>query len=471
LRRAWQKLKITACKYPEILLPCVFVLVACFVSVHLLYNSYTSSAFDLGIFTEVLKNTLNGMPLYSGIEGFNHLAIHFSPILFLLVPFYWLVPDPQMLLVIQAISLGVGGYLVYYIAKYYKLSSNICLLMEVLYFINPLIWGMITFDFHEVCFAPPLLLIMMIGMIQKRWILFTVGLVLSLTIKEDIVVTIGALGVSLFLFDYLKTRKINKISIVMIVSAVLTVGLAIFVSDKLSDGHSPHILDFINLRYSNADTGVSILNRMGNFVNYRSFLLALAYLAPLSFLPMLSIKWTIPALVILAISMASMWGGQHNMINQYPAGAIAYLFLATIITLSKGIKMRNTMIMICVIASVILITSPLGRINLAAFPTAQDLAIDKVISNIPNGASVTANNIVFPHLVSRTNACLPKFYTEGVANSSETSELGFPYRDTEYVVITEVLHQNEWEDDIKDELNKKYILIVAIDGTELYKLK
>jgi uncharacterized membrane protein len=210
---------------------------------------------------------------------------------------------------------------------------------------------------------------------------------------------------------------------------------------------------------------------LGNFFNYWSLLLFLAYLAPLGFLPLKSIKWAIPGLFILGMSLASRWGGQHNMINQYPAGAIPFLFIAAIITLSKGFKMRENLVMLCLVASMIVIISPLSRTILASFPNVRTEALDKVIREIPDGSSVTANNVVFPHLIARTNAYLPKFYTEGISINTETSEIGFPNRDTEYVVITDVLYQNNWEKDIQTELNFKYSIVADIGGTQLYKLK
>jgi uncharacterized membrane protein len=196
-------------KYPEVLIVFLFTVVACFCSIHLLYDCYRASSFDLGIFTEGIKNTLLGNPLYSNMIGFNQLASHFSPILFLVVPFYWLYPHPQTLLIIQAISLGFGGYLVYCLANYYKLSKKLCLFIEVLYFISPLVWGMVSFDFHEACFAPPFLLLMIIGMLQKKWWLFGVGLVFSLMVKEDIILIVAVFGFVLLVTNYFKNKKIE----------------------------------------------------------------------------------------------------------------------------------------------------------------------------------------------------------------------------------------------------------------------
>ena len=84
--------------------------------------------------------------------------------------------------------------------------------MQFLFYISPLTWGMILFDFHEACFTPLCLMILIIGILQKRKWLFIIGLISSLLIKEDVVMTLGILGLTLFLLDYFKKKQINKLN-------------------------------------------------------------------------------------------------------------------------------------------------------------------------------------------------------------------------------------------------------------------
>jgi uncharacterized membrane protein len=72
----------------------------------LMYYSYNTYAFDLGAFTQTLKYTLQGQLLWHPSIGVSELAHHFSPILLVLVPIYWLFPYAQTLLVVQGIILG-----------------------------------------------------------------------------------------------------------------------------------------------------------------------------------------------------------------------------------------------------------------------------------------------------------------------------------------------------------------------------
>src|SRR5260370_32418053 len=78
------------------------------------YVHFGANGFDLGIQDqtvwgysrlEIIPNTVLGVP--------NLLGDHFSPILMVLAPFYWLWPSAATLLVAQAVLLAVAGIPIY----------------------------------------------------------------------------------------------------------------------------------------------------------------------------------------------------------------------------------------------------------------------------------------------------------------------------------------------------------------------
>ena len=177
-----------------IVIALLYAAVTMYITIHLIHDSYHSTAYDLGLFTQELKYTLQGKILYSPAIGGSQFAYHFSPVLLLLVPIYWLFPHAQMLLVVQGLLLAFGGYLIYIISREYNFSHRAGLILEGLYFINPLVWGVALFDFHEVAFAIPALLIMFLGMKKKNWFFIILGLILALSTKEDVVVAVVSSG-------------------------------------------------------------------------------------------------------------------------------------------------------------------------------------------------------------------------------------------------------------------------------------
>jgi len=77
-------------------------------------NSYY---YDLGIMDQVVYNTSQGrfleMTNPTFLKNMSRLAIHFDPILAVFAPFYWLWPDFKILLIGQALIVGLGGLVIF----------------------------------------------------------------------------------------------------------------------------------------------------------------------------------------------------------------------------------------------------------------------------------------------------------------------------------------------------------------------
>ena len=116
---------------------------------------------------------------------------------------------------------------------------------------------------------------------------------------------------------------------------------------------------------------------------------------------------------------------------------------------------------------------PTSRIREAAWPGPHEKAINRVIALVPDGATITANNSIFPHLCCRTDAYLPMLLDQYTPIQLD-AEWGFPHRETEYVIVDWKYKQGHmggyWEDVIADELKEKYQLVAEIDGVKLYRL-
>ena len=464
---------------PAILLAVIFAGVFSFLSVYLIYNSYGSGALDLGLFVQMMKNTLHGQIMVLSATGYSQFATHFSPILFLAVPFYWLFPYTQTLLVLQSILIGGAGFLIFYIARYFKLNSGWSLFVELLFFVSPLVWGVALFDFHEVAFALPLLLLMIIGLLKKSWWLFGIGLFLSLLIKEDISATVVVFGFSVLMFTYFKQKRLSRIAVVMVVSGVISLAVGLWISKIVSHG-SPIVLRYVtptgrgSLRYDyfNMPLSQAFYKLAENVLSGWSILLVLYYLLPLFFLPLGALEWVIPALFVLASDVLSTCYQQHCQLNHYSAGAIPFLFVATIITLSKTkwqTIIGKTKPYVTVGVSITLVALSIlmsflveNRGNLLRVPTLHDKTVDNVISQIPIGSTVTSCDNIEPHLIAKYDAYLcPEPNAGGLI-------YGTPFYNTDYVIIDDRIVENTgWEVTIRNDSD--YTLIYQLDGCQLYQ--
>lgn len=470
-----------------LLIMAIYIAITLYIAIHLLHDTYNTYAFDLGLFTQSLKYTLQGSLLWQTPTGGSELAHHFSPILLLLVPLYKGFPYPQMLLVVQTLILGLSGYLVYLLAKDFNYSNRTALIIEILFFVNPLVWGVALFDFHPVAFAIPGILLMFLGMRRKRWILFAIGLIIALTSREDAIFVVGVFGVTKFIYDYWKTRKIERITLVIIASSIIVTAAAVATSTAFSNGHSPLILSYFTNRYTYVEQSLweGIVVAMQTFFSSGSILLFCGYLVPLGCLPLLSLKWAIPGLFVMLSGMFSSYWGQHDALLQYTAPAIPFMFMAFIDALPRfekdarvqDIVRKTNGRMKFYALSLLLITAlsiiSVGRLELARLPNAHDEAIEQVLAAIPDDATVTVNNNIFSHICARTDAYLPRLLDKetGIIDG----DWGYPDRDTEYVVVDSMHMQlstgGYWEIAIMRQIDEKYDLILNIDGTRLYRLR
>src|SRR5262245_41393785 len=89
-------------------------LAAAFVAAYSLYGLFRhwhfgSSAYDLGIFDQAIWHLSRFEAPSSTVRGFsNLLGDHFSPILVVLAPLYWIAPAPEALIVAQAVLLAAS---------------------------------------------------------------------------------------------------------------------------------------------------------------------------------------------------------------------------------------------------------------------------------------------------------------------------------------------------------------------------
>ena len=154
-----------------------------------------STGYDLGIFTQIVKSYSEFTAPFSALKGpeYNALGDHFHPILILLAPIYKVLPSAYTLLVCQAALIAVSLIPLMRWA-YETRGQKFSYWVGISYGAS---WGLIeliTFDFHEVAFAVPLLAFSLCAAGRKNWracIAWSIPLVL---VKEDLGLTVAAIG-------------------------------------------------------------------------------------------------------------------------------------------------------------------------------------------------------------------------------------------------------------------------------------
>lgn len=68
--------------------------------------TFATHALDLGYYVQLVWNLARGAGPYVSLPEMHAWGDHLSPIMYLFVPAYWLVPGPMVLLVAQSVALG-----------------------------------------------------------------------------------------------------------------------------------------------------------------------------------------------------------------------------------------------------------------------------------------------------------------------------------------------------------------------------
>ena len=125
------------------------------------HRTFGSGRFDLGNMTQAVWSTAHGDFLsVTDVHGeqISRLGSHFDPILAALAPLWWVWPDPELLLVVQAIAVASGAIPVYWLARKHFDAEWPAAALAVAYLAYPPVQWLTMSDFHPVALACPLLL-------------------------------------------------------------------------------------------------------------------------------------------------------------------------------------------------------------------------------------------------------------------------------------------------------------------------
>jgi uncharacterized membrane protein len=200
------------------------------------FYSFSAYAWDLGIFDQSLWTTVHaGRFFYSTVEQFLNptgvfFGIHFSPILFLILPFYSLHSSPFTLLVLQSFVLGLGAVPLYFFAKRVLNVRTTAVVFSLVYLFYPPLQGINWFDFHLQSFLPLFFFCTIYFLSEKKWFHYFGCLFLSLMVAENVpifVLFIAIYGFWLFRKEFVNSIRERAMIETRIIIPILTAVLAL----------------------------------------------------------------------------------------------------------------------------------------------------------------------------------------------------------------------------------------------------
>ena len=157
-------------------------------------------SFDLGIFEQAIRAYAHLQAPIVDLEGAGHnfLGDHWSPAIAVFAPFYRLFPTPVTLLVGQAAVIAVAVVPITR-AGMRHLGRWSGVAVGLAFGMSYGIQTAVNFDVHEVCLAVPLLAFALEALLVRRWTAVAAWAAPLVLVKEDLGLTIAALGLVLVL--------------------------------------------------------------------------------------------------------------------------------------------------------------------------------------------------------------------------------------------------------------------------------
>ena len=301
---------------------------------HILFQS---SAFDLGIYDQVVYLMSQGQPPISSFLGFHHLGNHTALSVYPLALLYKIYPTVHWLFAVQAVSLALGALPTWYLARQAGLKEAQATAMAVVYLLYPLIFNVNIFDFHPEVMAVPVILgaILAARAGQTAW--FCCAMIFVLGCKDALSLTVAAMGVWLLVFE--KRRVCGAIAIIAGVAWFLIVTQVII---PMFSGTEAAAVE----RYSYL--GNSVLDIAKNLLFKPNLLLGKVFsLDTLEYLALLSapVIWglsprhltpLVAAIPALTLNILADYPYQRDLLHQYSLQVLPFLLLAVISTLAAG---------------------------------------------------------------------------------------------------------------------------------------
>lgn len=317
--------------------------------------SFSVPTFDFGIFAQMFHSMrTTGLPITT-VErdgALSHFAVHVSPIYYLLLPFYMIVPTPATLQVLQAAVLASAVIPLYLIAKRHGLPPFVRTMLCALLLLYPAYAGGTSYDIHENAFLTPLILWLFYGIDRRNAPLTAVFALLTMMVKEDAAVYVAVIALWLLLRGLLHRRSKWELSTgaLLLLSAVAYFFAATAYLANSGDGVMTY--RYKNFMYDGSSSLVTVIKAVllspmkavFECVDKEKLEFIGLTLLPLAGIPLLTRRYERFILLIpyILVNLMSDYQYQHDIFFQYTYGSTACLIYLVTVNLAdiKDQKMR-----------------------------------------------------------------------------------------------------------------------------------
>ncbi len=380
-------------------------------------------SYDFGIFSQMFHNMkTTGLPMTT-LErdgALSHFQVHVSPIYYLLLPFYALVPRPETLQVLQAAVLASSVIPLWKIGTLKNLSGLAKTLLCALLLFYPAFSGGASYDLHENCFLAPLILWLMYGLEKGSVPITAVSAVLTLCVKEDAPVYVAVAGLYWLVKSLLERQENFKKNLIVSLSLIFGALVWFWGATAYLTAFGDGVMSY---RYENFmfDGGNSLLTvikavllnplkALYECVDKEKLEFISRTMLPLLGLPLLTRRFERYILLIpyVLVNLMSDYTYQHDIFFQYTFGSTAFLFYLVAVNVGKWqipwAKIGALAVGVLLAAtSFFQVVYPQGKqmVDLYKDYEAYYSGIAQALDTIPDDVSVAATTFYTVHLSDR----------------------------------------------------------------------
>lgn len=449
------------------------------------YYAFNSFAWDFGNYHQALWTTLNGGKLFYftpelyQIPSGSFFGLHFSPILFLLLPVYAAYQTPGTLFVFQSFIIALGALPLYWFTRDSLKSRLAAVGFSAVYLLYPPLQGANWFDFHTQAFLPLFFFSAIYCLKKEKAMLYFAFIILALAVAESVpivVLFIGFYALWIYRKAFLQTIKQKTVSdkriLIPFVTIVLALSYLIF-ARWIKSTFFPIDPRFSTFYYASdfwrvlGVAGDPILMPLQIVTNPSRAFQALTFDANLKLIfillifgPVLFLSFRSSIVIItlgwLGPALLSNHKSYYVLGIHYPLYFIPFVFLAAVEgtkklvpTLDiKKLGVITTSLLIIGVASSLLVSplSPLVSTTATYVSffseyhppviTTHDETLQKIVELVPPNASILTQNNIFPQVSGRLNAyVLPLPNAVNFAPNEMNAYVDELVKKSEYILI------------------------------------
>ena len=407
-----------------------------------MYRGLGTFAYDVGLYDQGIWLLSRGHAPFVTLMGRNLFGDHASLILLFFVPIYWVVPGVPTLLVAQCVAIACGAVPMYLIARRLLGHDMWAVAVGVMWLVNPAVNGTNMENFHPDAFLGLFLPVALFALLEKKWRLYAVAVLLILLVKEDVLLVVVPLGI------YVAVKEDKRKGLLTILTSLTATLLGMFVLMRGLTGVPTRngwrvpfggVGGFIRESFTNPTSVAKYLWSDDRPL----YLFQMA--APFAGVFLGAPAFTLIAAPVIASNVISTFWYQHSIQYHYSLIAIPILLVGSVMAIAKLAARAQRIVLSVVLLCSLVTFVAWGQHPLAAHPrevlaggTPVSVAGRDIIKRVPSDAVISVYDALTTHATHRKeiyffpNPFNALYY--GVDNSLEGRRLPAADR-VEYVVL------------------------------------